>query len=112
VGNKSIAIHFPLSTIHYAMTPPKMCGDCGTQMEVNQELYAIPSINETPTGLQFNFSRALPVTAYVCPNCGRFKLMSAVFLKNVEITQPQAVQSQAATNNDQNLTGNESGAVA
>jgi hypothetical protein len=100
------------------MTPPKMCGDCGTQMEVNPDLYAIPSIDHTlnaegqPTGLQFNFSRALPVTAYVCPNCGRFKFMSAIFLKNVEIPQPQAVQSQVVSNNEQNLTSNETGAVA
>ena len=77
------------------MTPPKVCGDCGTQMEANPDLFAIPAIDETPTGLQFNFSRALPVTAYVCPNCGRFKFMSAIHLKNVEIPQPQAVQQQS-----------------
>jgi hypothetical protein len=105
------------------MTPPKLCGDCGTQMEVNTELYAMPAIDQTlnadgqPSGLQFNFSRALPVTVYICPNCGRFKFMSAIFLKNVEIPQQQAIpqqtsQQQTGTNNEQNLTSNESGAAA
>jgi len=86
-------------------------------MEVNPDLFAIPSLDSTPTGLQFNFSKALPVTAYSCPNCGRFKFMSAIFLNNVELPQPQPVQQQQAepqpaSNDVQNLTSNESGAVA
>ncbi|MDP4199837.1 MAG: hypothetical protein Q8922_14225 [Bacteroidota bacterium] len=74
------------------MTPPKLCGDCGTQMDVNPDLFAMPGLDATPTGLQFNFARALPVTVYICPSCGRFKLMSAIFLNNIEPMQPQAPQ--------------------
>ncbi len=81
------------------MTPPKLCGDCGTQMEVNADLFALPSLDpiSNPGGgttLNFNFSRALPVTVYICPNCGRFKFMSAIFLNTIEgLPAPQ----QAAT---------------
>ena len=66
------------------MTPPKLCGDCGTQMDVNPDLFALPGLDPTPAGLGFNFGRALPVTVYICPNCGRFKFLSAIFLKNLE----------------------------
>ena len=79
-------------------------------MEVNPDLFAIPAIDQTPNGIQFNFARALPVTTYLCPNCGRFKFMSAIFLNNLEIPQPQGVQ--AAANNEENLTSNETDAVA
>jgi len=84
------------------MTPPKLCGDCGTQMEVNPDLFAIPGLDAVaaadgqPAKLQFNLSRALPVTAYICPNCGRFKFMSAIMLGNVEIPQPPRPQEQPA----------------
>ena len=72
------------------MTPPKLCGDCGTQMEVNPDLFALPGIDPMvsadgqPAGLQFNLTRALPVTVCICPSCGRFKFMSALMLGNVE----------------------------
>ncbi len=84
-------------TIHLcSMTPPKLCGDCGTQMEVNPDLFALPGLDAVAspdglaTGLQFNFNRALPVTVYICPNCGRFKFISAIFLNNVELPRPAA----------------------
>ena len=35
-------------------------------------------------GYQFNTNRAVPVTVYICPNCGRFKFMSAMMLGNLE----------------------------
>ena len=69
-------------------------------MEVNPDLFALPGLDATPKGLVFNTSRALPVTVYICPKCGRFKFMSAIMLGNVEpIEQPAApasVPSQAA----------------
>ncbi len=58
-------------------------------MEVNPDLFALPGLDPTPTGLGFNFSRALPVTVYICPNCGRFKFISAIFLNNVEASRPE-----------------------
>ena len=76
------------------MTPPKLCGDCGTQMDVNPDLFALPGLDATASGLQFNTGRALPVTVYICPNCGRFKFMSAIFLNNIEpiaTPEPQAM---------------------
>ena len=71
------------------MTPPKLCGDCGTQMDVNPDLFALPGLDtvanpDGSAGLSFNLSRALPVTVYVCPSCGRFKFMSAILLNNIE----------------------------
>ena len=71
-------------------------------MEVNPDLFAIPGLDQVagadgqPAKLQFNLSRALPVTAYVCPNCGRFKFMSAIMLGYVEAMQarPQGVPQQ------------------
>ena len=79
------------------MTPPKLCGDCGTQMEVNPDLFALPGLDATPKGLVFNTNRALPVTVYICPNCGRFKFMSAIFLNNIEqVAQPQQAAPQQA----------------
>ncbi len=70
------------------MTPPKICGDCGTQMEVNPDLFALPGLDPITdengnTSLRFNLGRALPVTAYVCPSCGRFKFLSAIVLGNI-----------------------------
>jgi hypothetical protein len=89
------------------MTPPKLCGDCGTQMEVNPDLFALPGIDPTvsadgqPAGLQFNFTRALPVTVYICPSCGRFKFMSALMLGNVEFPgAAQPVMSQSSQEQD------------
>ncbi len=75
------------------MTPPKLCGDCGTQMDVNPDLFALPGLDPTATGLAFNFARALPVTVYICPNCGRFKFMSAIFLNNIEAPGTPALAS-------------------
>jgi hypothetical protein len=70
--------------------PAKLCGDCGVQMEVNPDLFALPGLDQTPNGLVFNTSRALPVTAYICPKCGRFKFLSAIFLNNIEaLKQPE-----------------------
>ena len=66
-------------------------------MEVNPDLFALPGLDATPKGLVFNTNRALPVTVYICPNCGRFKFMSAIFLNNIEqVTPPQGVQQQVA----------------
>jgi hypothetical protein len=59
-------------------------------MEVNPDLFALPGLDATPSGLQFNTGRALPVTVYICPNCGRFKFMSAIFLNNIEPIVEQA----------------------
>ena len=59
-------------------------------MEVNPDLFAFPGLDPTPQGLAFNFNRALPVTVYICPNCGRFKFLSAIFLGNVEAAQQEA----------------------
>jgi hypothetical protein len=58
-------------------------------MEVNSDLFALPGLDSVAnangtSGLQFNFSRALPVTVYICPNCGRFKFMSAIALNAIE----------------------------
>jgi hypothetical protein len=83
------------------MTPPKLCGDCGTQMEVNPDLFALPGLDATPNGLVFNTSRALPVTVYICPKCGRFKFMSAIMLNNVEEVAPKQEMPQAAPKNGQ-----------
>jgi hypothetical protein len=69
-------------------------------MEVNPDLFAIPGLDAVagsdgqPAELRFNLSRALPVTAYICPNCGRFKFMSAIMLGNVEAQQPSRPQEQ------------------
>jgi hypothetical protein len=57
-------------------------------MEVNADLFALPGLEAGKDGngnvtLQFNMSRALPVTVYICPNCGRFKFMSAIVLGNI-----------------------------
>ena len=68
--------------------PAKLCGDCGTQMEVNPDLFALPGLDYTPNGVQFNTTRALPVTAYICPKCGRFKFMSAMFLNTLQGVKP------------------------
>ena len=62
-------------------------------MEVNPDLFALPGLDVTmnadgSSGLQFNLARALPVTAYVCPSCGRFKFMSALMLGNVDLPEP------------------------
>jgi hypothetical protein len=82
---------FHLSYFIFAtkVTPPKLCGDCGTQMDVNPGLFALPGLDpitnpDGTQGLNFNFSRGLPVTVYVCPSCGRFKFMSAILLNNIE----------------------------
>ena len=64
-------------------------------MEVNPDLFALPGLDPTPQGLAFNFNRALPVTVYICPNCGRFKFISAMFLGNLEmpqVPQPQVIE--------------------
>jgi hypothetical protein len=61
-------------------------------MEVNPDLFALPGLDATPQGLQFNLTRALPVTVYICPKCGRFKFMSAILLKNVEPMAAPATQ--------------------
>jgi hypothetical protein len=58
-------------------------------MEVNPDLYALAGLDSISNpdgtrGLNFNLSRALPVTVYVCANCGRFKFMSAILLNNIE----------------------------
>ncbi len=58
-------------------------------MEVNPDLFALPGLDpvvnaDGTSTLQFNFGRAVPVTAYVCPSCGRFKFMSAIVLNNIE----------------------------
>jgi hypothetical protein len=58
-------------------------------MDVNPDLFALPGLDSTSNpdgsrGLNFNLSRALPVTVYVCPSCGRFKFMSAILLNNIE----------------------------
>jgi hypothetical protein len=63
-------------------------------MEVNPDLFALPGLDTTPSGLQFNTGRALPVTVYICPNCGRFKFMSAIFLNNIEPVQPETAPLQ------------------
>jgi hypothetical protein len=77
-------------------TPPKMCGDCGTQMEVMPDLYALPGFDKTEAGYQFNTNRAVPITVYICPSCGRFKFMSALMLGNLEPVQaPVASEIQA-----------------
>ena len=65
-------------------TPPKLCGDCGNQMDVMPELYALPGFDRSEQGFVFNTNRAVPVTVYLCPNCGRFKFMSALMLGNME----------------------------
>ncbi len=57
-------------------------------MDVNPDLYALPALDtisnpDGGTGLNFNFTRALPVTVYICPSCGRFKFMSALLLNNI-----------------------------
>ncbi len=63
-------------------------------MEVNPDLFALPGLDTVANadgqaaGLQFNFNRALPVTVYICPNCGRFKFISAIFLNNVQLSTP------------------------
>ena len=67
-------------------------------MEVNPDLFAMPGLDATPTGLVFNTARALPVTVYICPNCGRFKFMSAIFLNNIE--QVAEAPAQQQTNQD------------
>ncbi len=64
-------------------TPPKMCGDCNTQMNVEPGLYALTGLERTPEGFAINANRALPVTAYLCPNCGRYKFISAMILGNL-----------------------------
>jgi hypothetical protein len=68
-------------------------------MEVNPDLFAMPGLDATPNGLVFNTNRALPVTVYICPNCGRFKFMSAIFLNNIEqvAPPPKAVQNAPQT---------------
>jgi hypothetical protein len=63
-------------------------------MDVMPELYALPGMDSTPSGLQFNFNRAVPITVYICPGCGRFKFMSAMMLGN--LTRPEAVESAQA----------------
>ncbi|HEX5316820.1 MAG TPA: hypothetical protein VFX22_09230 [Candidatus Kapabacteria bacterium] len=102
--NESITIHFPLSTIHYEMTPPKLCGDCGTQMDVNPDLFALPGLDPTPNGLTFNFTRALPATVYICPNCGRFKFISAIFLNNIEPASEPQPAAQSVANEAQEIS--------
>jgi hypothetical protein len=53
-------------------------------MEVNTDVFALPGLDRSETGWVFNTNRAMPVTAYMCPNCGRFKFISAMFLGNLE----------------------------
>jgi len=65
-------------------TPPKLCGDCGVQMEANTDVFALPGLDRGETGWAFNTNRALPVTVYMCPNCGRYKFISAMLLGNLE----------------------------
>ncbi len=66
-------------------------------MDVNPDLFALPGMDATPTGLQFNLGRALPVTVYICPNCGRFKFMSAIFLNNIETVATPAPKAMPVT---------------
>jgi len=63
-------------------------------MDVNPDLFALPGLDPTANGLAFNFTRALPVTIYICPNCGRFKFMSAIFLNNIEAPATPAPASE------------------
>ena len=67
--------------------PAKLCGDCGTQMDPMPEVYALPGLDRTETGLSFNHNRAVPVTVYLCSKCGRFKFMSAAMLGNLNPEQ-------------------------
>jgi hypothetical protein len=67
--------------------PAKLCGDCGAQMDPMPEVYAMPGLDRTEQGLVFNSNRAVPVTVYLCPKCGRFKFMSAALLGNLNPEQ-------------------------
>ena len=71
-------------------------------MEVNPDLFALPGLDATPNGLVFNTSRALPVTVYICPKCGRFKFMSAIMLNNIEQPAPPQQNVQAQNGQPQN----------
>ena len=69
-------------------------------MEVNPDLFALPGLEANvsedgkQTIMQFNLGRAFPITVYVCPSCGRVKLMSAIFLGNVPgFAPPEKAQS-------------------
>jgi len=67
-------------------------------MEVNPDLFALPGLDPSPNGLAFNFTRALPVTVYICPNCGRFKFLSAIFLNNIESVPPPQPAAERVAN--------------
>lgn len=73
--------------------PPKLCGDCGTQMDPVEEVFGLVGMAPTPQGLVFNTNRAYPVTVYLCSNCGRLKLMSAALLGNLIAPEAQGVQA-------------------
>ena len=60
------------------------------QMEANTDVFALPGLDRTPDGWAFNTNRALPVTIYMCPNCGRYKFISAMFLGNLEQDQGES----------------------
>jgi len=87
-------------------TPPKLCGDCGNQMDPVDELFALMGMTHTPNGLAFNSNRAYPVTVYVCNNCGRLKMMSAALLGNL-VPQEEAVMAMSQQGiAGQGMTGN------
>ena len=67
-------------------------------MEVMPDLYALPGFDRTDSGYQFNTNRAVPITVYICPSCGRFKFMSAMMLGNLEpLAVPAATVEDAGT---------------
>ena len=53
-------------------------------MDPLPDAYAMPGLDVTEKGLAFNNTRAVPVTAYLCAKCGRFKFMSAAVLGNLK----------------------------
>ena len=60
-------------------------------MDVIPDAFALPGLDRTSQGLAFNTNRAVPVTVYLCPNCGRLKFMSALALGNLEAEQSEAL---------------------
>ncbi len=66
-------------------TPPKLCGDCETQMDAMPDVYAMPRLDrDGKGGWGFSLNRVIPITVYMCPSCGRLKFISAMSLGNLE----------------------------
>lgn len=57
------------------------CINCGrTGLNVQQDIYVMPTEKETPKGVAIDRTKGCPTVALICPNCSYIHLLSQVYL--------------------------------